>query len=103
MTEPYPYSVRYMPMNRRLLFLAFIPTAALTPACSERVPQADPAAVDRLVASFETAPPAAPGGDNRLSESVEEKIEKADRLTGTLVKVEPDRVDPDLAAELIAR
>lgn len=92
-----------MPMTRTFLAFVLIPPAILTAACSERAPQADPAAVDRLVASFETPQPAPEREGDALPESVEKKIEKADRLTGTLVKVEPDRVDPDLAAALIAR
>jgi hypothetical protein len=84
--------------------LAFtLPFAALAVGCSEPEPRADPAAVDRLVAGFDSAAPAASSGDNAFSPSLEQKIEKADRLTETLVKVEPDRVDPDLAATLITR
>lgn len=91
-------------MNRNFLAFALIPSAILTAACAEREPQADPAAVDRLVASFETPPAVAEDGGNKAaSTSIEKKVEKADRLADTLVKVEPDRVDPDLAAELIAR
>ena len=89
-------------MTRFLLALS-LPLAALCAGCSDRAPTADPAAVDRLVASFET-PPATGKGDNAaVPASIKEKVEKADRLTETLVKVEPDRVDPDLAATLIAR
>ena len=86
-------------MIRRSL-LAALPFAALAAGCSKPAPTADPAAVDRLVASFEA--PARPAGAEPAAD-IEEKIEKADRLSGTLVKVEPDRVDPDVAAALIAR
>jgi hypothetical protein len=89
-------------MIRLLLFL-FIPLVLLA-GCSKPEPAADPAAVDRLVASFETPDATAAEGDNQaVPASIEKKAEKADRLTDTLVKVEPDRVDPDLAATLITR
>ena len=92
-------------MTRFILALTF-PLAALCAACTDRAPTADPAAVDRLVASFETPDAnssAEEAGNQAVPESIEKKVEKADRLADTLVKVEPDRVDPDLAATLITR
>jgi hypothetical protein len=81
-----------------------LPLAAFCAGCSDPAPTADPAAVDRLVASFETRNVAAgESGNEAAPASIEEKVEKADRLADTLVKVEPDRVDPDLAATLITR
>jgi hypothetical protein len=91
----------------RLLPTLLVPLGISLAGCSEPEPAADPAAVDRLVASFETPAGAASGGEEGGNEtvpgSIEKKVEKADRLADTLVKVEPDRVDPDLAATLIAR
>jgi hypothetical protein len=88
----------------RFLLALSLPVATLCAGCSKAAPTADPAAVDRLVASFETPNAAAGAGDKKaVPASIEKKVEKADRLADTLVKVEPDRVDPDLAATLISR
>jgi hypothetical protein len=38
-----------------------------------------------------------------LPAKVEKKLRSADRIAGTLVRIEPERIDPELAAALIAR
>ena len=88
----------------RLLPVLILPLSMFLAGCSRPEPTHDAAAIDRLVASFETANQAAGEGGNEAEPgSIEKKVEKADRLADTLVKVEPDRVDPDLAATLISR
>ena len=87
----------------RLLPVLLLPLAMSLAGCSKPAPTPDAAAIDRLVASFETANQAGEGGNEAVPGSIDKKIEKADRLADTLVKVEPDRVDPALAETLIAR
>jgi len=78
-------------MMKKLAFAA-LPLFALA-ACAdepEAVPRPDPALVERL-AIANTAAPEAP-----------EKLEKADKLVGSVAHVEPDRV-AGAAEKLLAR
>jgi hypothetical protein len=88
-------------MNRSLILSPVLPLALLGAGCAERAPSADPVAVEQLAASFEAAPAAAES--KAKAPAVAKSIEKADRLTGALVRIEPERIDPNLAAALIAR
>ena len=78
---------------RALLLPAFaLPVAA----CGEAdPPRADPATVERLVASMEAEP--------ELPPALEKKVEKADRIAGTAARIAPEKIDPEVAAALIAR
>jgi hypothetical protein len=70
----------------------------LIAACSSTEEQAaDPAKVERLLASLES------GSDTGLSPATETRLRKADRLAGAIARVEPKRIDPKLAVALLAR
>jgi hypothetical protein len=72
--------------------------ACLAAACSGREEQtADPAELKQLLASLERR------SDTGLSPAAETRLRKADRLAGTISRVEPKRIDPNLAVALIAR
>lgn len=72
--------------------------ACLAGACSsQEEPAADPAKVEQLLASLERR------SDSGLSPGAETKLRQADRLAGAISKVEPKRIDPKVAAALIAR
>lgn len=72
--------------------------ACLAAACSSGEEQvADPAKVEQLIASLERT------SESGLSPAAETKLRQADRLAGAISKVEPKRIDPKVAAALIAR
>ena len=78
----------------RFLLLAALALPAA--GCGEAdPPRADPATVERLVASMEAEP--------ELPPALEKKVQKADRVAGSVLKVAPEKIDPDVAAALIAR
>jgi hypothetical protein len=77
----------------------FVPIlfAGLAAGCAEAPPpKADPAQVERLLAGLQA-------GDAALPPALEARAAKVDRVAGTIAKVEPQRVDPSLAAALITR
>ena len=41
--------------------------------------------------------------ETALPPAVAEKVEKADRVSGAVLKVAPEKIDPNVAAALIAR
>ena len=87
-------------MNKLLPLLVLVPLLATACAAEpEPQPKPDPAHVERLLASLQPPPPAAAD----LPAPAEEKLAKVDRLVGTLEKVEPKRIDPGLAENLLAR
>jgi hypothetical protein len=73
-----------------------LPLASIAAGCADEAPpRADPAQVERLVARLDaqqTLPPA-----------LAEKVQKADRISGTVLKVAPEKIDPNVAVALIAR
>ena len=79
----------------RLLFA--LPLLALPSACADPTPPpaADPVKVERLVASLEKGPAMPP--------AIEKKLRSADRISGALTKVEPTKIDPNVAVALISR
>ena len=70
---------------------------SLLAACAEKAPppRADPAKVELLVARLEA--------QTRLPPAVAEKVQKADRISGAVLKVAPEKIDPNVAMALIAR
>lgn len=73
----------------------------LAAACSEAPPAAaDPERVEQALAA---AGAEAAAAEPPAADKARDKLEKADRLVGTLDKVQPDRVDPDVAASLLDR
>ncbi len=70
--------------------------------CSEAPPPVDPAAVEQLIASNEAVAVAEKESRSALP-SVEKKLAKADRIAGTVSRLEPKRIDPDLVAVLLTR
>jgi outer membrane lipoprotein-sorting protein len=85
-------------MTKTFLTLA-LPLALLAGGCaetSEPAIAADPAKVEMYLASLESVP--APEAN-----SIEEKIVEADKVAGTLAKVQPEKIDPNLVATIIAR
>jgi hypothetical protein len=85
--------VRALPISCLLL-------AGLCAACADRdPPAADPVRVELLLASLDAEQQAAPHGAGKI----EEKIEKADRIAGSLMKVQADRIDPNMVVALVSR
>ena len=85
-------------MTKTFLTLA-LPLALLAGGCADTSePEAapDPAKVQMYLASVETAP--APEAN-----SIGDKIAEADKVAGTLAKVQPEKIDPNLVATIIAR
>jgi hypothetical protein len=83
-------------MTKTFLTLA-LPLALLAGGCadsSEPVP--DPAKVEKYLASLEAAP--APEEN-----AMQEKLAEADKVAGTIAKVQPEKIDPNLVATIIAR
>ena len=77
------------------LTLAILSAAALGACASEPAePAPDPAKLELFYASLEAETEAEP---------LIEKLERPDRVSGTLAKVEPTRLDPDVVEDLLAR
>ena len=71
-------------------------------ACAEKQdPKPDPEQVRRLLANLETHPAAATVA--ALPAPARDKVGRADRMMGSLEKVQPEKIDPAVAAALIAR
>ncbi|HEY5722662.1 MAG TPA: hypothetical protein VIT45_10100 [Allosphingosinicella sp.] len=81
-------------MNRFALPFALL---AFVSACADSAeqPRADPAQVELAVARMEA--------ESVLPPAVAEKVEKADRISGAVLKVAPEKIDPNVAAALIGR
>lgn len=76
--------------------LAALPLALLAAGCADPAPpSADPAQVERLMASLEA--------ESELPPGIEKKLQKADRVAGTVSRMAPEKIDPDVAVALIAR
>jgi hypothetical protein len=76
--------------------LLLLPIASIVAACADEAPpRADPAEVERLVARLEAQP--------ELPPAIAEKVRKADRVSGSVLKVAPEKIDPNVAVALIAR
>jgi hypothetical protein len=75
------------------------------PAPSEEAAAApDPAAVERLVEALAAEAAAADAAAAAAGEGpLQEKLAAADRVTGAIDRVAPEKIDPDMAAALIAR
>ena len=82
-------------MIRIALGMSILVTAGACSSSPETT--ADPAKVERLLASLEAK------ADPRLSPETQHKLQHADRLAGMIARVEPKRIDPKLAVALIAR
>ena len=87
-------------MTKTFSILALASAAALAGCADSSEPQrfAD-AATLIAVAEAATSSAAAPAEEDGL----DEKLEKADRLTGTVEKIQPEKIDPALVAGLVAR
>lgn len=84
----------------RLASPILLTLGALCAGCSQAPPPVDPVAVEQLIASNEAV--AVAEKESRSSvPSVEKKLAKADRIVGTVTKLEPKRIDPDLVAVLL--
>ena len=83
-------------MTKTFSILALACAAALA-GCAERSEPEQFADAETVIAAAEaaTAPP--------QEDALEEKIEKAERLTGTVEKIQPEKIDPALVAGLIVR
>jgi hypothetical protein len=80
--------------------LALAALAALVAGVSDPAPPApDPAKVERALASLDEQEAAEPEGPAKF----EEKLQKADRIAGTLSRVQPEKIDPNVAVALVAR
>ena len=76
--------------------------ASLACSCAAKEePKPDPEQVRRLLASLESHPAAASVAG--LPVRARDKIGRADRMMGSLEKVPPEKIDPGVAAALIAR
>ena len=77
----------------------FLPCTLLSllAACAEEAPppRVDPAKLELLVARLEA--------QNELPPAVAEKVQKADRISGSVLKVVPEKIDPNVAMALITR
>ena len=84
-------------MNKLYPTLVLLPLLAAACASKEPALAPDPAQVERLVASLNSQVEAP-------VEAVlpEEKLAQADRLVGVIEKVEPKRIDPALAQNILA-
>lgn len=79
-----------------LALLPALPLALAAAGCAEEeTPRADPVKIERVLASLE-AEQAPPSG-------LREKLQKADRVAGTVARIAPEKIDPDIAVALIAR
>jgi hypothetical protein len=68
----------------------------LCAACAKAPePKADPAEVARLMARIEASP--------SLPAPIEAKVEKADRIAGTVTRIEPKKIDPNVVAAFLSR
>jgi PBP1b-binding outer membrane lipoprotein LpoB len=93
--QPWPVCRVFTRMNPVRL-LSVLPLALIAAGCAEEpAPSADPAQIERLVASLEADPALPPG--------IEKKLQKADRIAGTVARIAPEKIDPDVAVALIAR
>ena len=87
-------------MNKRLAPLAFSAFALLAAGCAdapEPAPRPDPAELERLLAALEEESGTA--GKPALPDQVAD----VDRISGTVARVAPERLDPNLVATFIAR
>jgi hypothetical protein len=76
--------------------LAAICCLGLCAACAKAPePRADPAKVELLMARLDAAP--------SLPAPIGEKVEKADRIAGTVSRLEPKRIDPEVIAAFVPR
>lgn len=74
------------------------------PPRGEAGPAPDPAAVERLVETLAAEAAAANQAAAAAGEGpLQDKLAEADRVTGAIDRVAPEKIDPDLAAALIAR
>ena len=69
-------------------------------ACAgQEAPQPDPVAVDRLLVRLDAQQS---GVAEELGSKARQKLNRADRLVPPLEKVQPDKIDPEIAFSLIA-
>ena len=79
-----------------LRLIAILPLALAAAGCAEEsAPRADPAKVERLMARVEA--------EQALPTGIQSKLQKADRIAGTVARIAPEKIDPDVAVALIAR
>ena len=76
-------------------------TALGCAACAgQDEPQADPAAIERLLVRLDAQQS---GVAEQLPPKATEKLNRAERLVAPLEKVQPDKINPDVAIAIIAR
>jgi hypothetical protein len=88
-------------MKKRFAFFALAAPALLAAGCADAPEPArspDAAKLDRLVATLESEAAAA-----RTPGEVPEQLAQADRVAGTVTRLSPERIDPNLVATFVAR
>ena len=80
----------------KILCLGPVLFAFLAAGCADPAPpQPDPVEAERLIASLDSEP--------ELPAKIAKKIQKAARVAVTVARISPEKIDPDVAAALIAR
>jgi hypothetical protein len=83
----------------KIFLILGLPLAFLAGGCadtSEPEFAADPAKVEMYLASLEVEAPAE-------GNALDEKLAEADKVAGSLARVQPEKIDPNLVATIIAR
>ncbi|HEX8526193.1 hypothetical protein [Allosphingosinicella sp.] len=86
-------------MTKTFPILALAAAAALAGCADRSEPQQFADAETVIAAAGAASEPAAALEENGLVE----KLQKAERLSGTVEKIQPEKIDPNLIAGLVAR
>jgi hypothetical protein len=82
--------------------LALFASLACAACAREEPPQADPADVERVLARLEAQDDSGARIEETLGPKAKAKAEQADRLVPTLSRVPVEKIDPSVAASLLA-
>ena len=83
----------------KLFCIPALAAAAALAGCADRSEPQRFADAETVIAAAEGTAAPAPLPEDALKE----KLEKADRLSGAIEKVQPEKIDPALVAGLVAR